>query len=113
MKQSRFLKDWRRRWVVLTPQYLCSYRSPETTTQPPTEALRLSDCNTVGWSRLREMHGYFAETGFLGSIEQLLQPVRLSLSSSCASFKHLISALFVMLFAKQNAAIGCEFCGCA
>lgn len=47
MKQSRFLKDWRRRWVILTPQYLCSYRSPESTFQPPTEALRLADCSTV------------------------------------------------------------------
>lgn len=47
LKQSRYLKDWRRRWIILTPTYICSFRSPDTTYQQPTEALRLADCSTV------------------------------------------------------------------
>lgn len=55
LKQSKFLKDWRRRWIVLTSQYLCSFRSPESIHRTPTEALRLSDCSTVRIIRLLEI----------------------------------------------------------
>ncbi|XP_026191310.1 pleckstrin homology domain-containing protein 1-like [Cyclospora cayetanensis] len=46
-KQSKFLKDWRRRWFVLTPQCLCSYKTSDTHSQQPTEVLYLRDCSTV------------------------------------------------------------------
>ncbi|KAL8272194.1 hypothetical protein Esti_003859 [Eimeria stiedai] len=46
-KQSKFLKDWRRRWFVLTPQCLCSYRTSDVRSQKPTEVLYLRDCSTV------------------------------------------------------------------
>jgi hypothetical protein len=46
-KQSRYLKDWRRRWIIITPSFICSFRSPDAIHQQPTEALRLADCNTV------------------------------------------------------------------
>ncbi|KAL8426757.1 hypothetical protein Efla_006743 [Eimeria flavescens] len=36
-KQSKFLKDWRRRWFVLTPQCLCSYKTSDVRSQKPTE----------------------------------------------------------------------------
>lgn len=49
MKQSKFMKDWRRRWLVLTPQYLLSYRSPTSdySARNVTEYLRLNECSTV------------------------------------------------------------------
>eukprot|EP00929_Paragymnodinium_shiwhaense_P122435 TRINITY_DN95167_c0_g1_i1.p1 TRINITY_DN95167_c0_g1~~TRINITY_DN95167_c0_g1_i1.p1 ORF type:complete len:122 (+),score=26.71 TRINITY_DN95167_c0_g1_i1:90-455(+) len=46
VKQSRFLKDWRRRWVVLTPQYICSFKE-QGDYRKPSEVLRLRDCSTV------------------------------------------------------------------
>lgn len=46
-KQSKFLKDWRRRWFVLTPQCLCSYKTSDVHSQRPTEVLYLRDCSTV------------------------------------------------------------------
>ncbi|KAL8432108.1 hypothetical protein ACSSS7_004853 [Eimeria intestinalis] len=46
-KQSKFLKDWRRRWFVLTPQCLCSYKTSDVRSQKPTEVLYLRDCSTV------------------------------------------------------------------
>ena len=39
-KQSKFLKDWRRRWFVLTSQCLCSYKSSDVHFQRPTEVSR-------------------------------------------------------------------------
>ncbi|KAH0487552.1 MAG: uncharacterized protein KVP18_000465 [Porospora cf. gigantea A] len=49
MKQSRFLRDWRRRWVVLTPEYLLSFRSPSSdySAKHVTEFLKLNECSTV------------------------------------------------------------------
>merc|ERR1712032_1490649 len=36
----------RRRWFVLTPQYLCSFKT-QGELRNPTEAFRLSECSTV------------------------------------------------------------------
>eukprot|EP01057_Protomagalhaensia_wolfi_P003417 Protomagalhaensia_wolfi_Nauph_80__3416@NODE_346_length_2715_cov_412_428625_g227_i1_p3_GENE_NODE_346_length_2715_cov_412_428625_g227_i1NODE_346_length_2715_cov_412_428625_g227_i1_p3_ORF_typecomplete_len127_score18_26PH/PF00169_29/2_5e21PH_9/PF15410_6/5_1e09PH_11/PF15413_6/0_00012PH_8/PF15409_6/6_6e06PH_3/PF14593_6/1_9e05PH_13/PF16652_5/0_0004PH_15/PF17339_2/0_00091PH_6/PF15406_6/0_062_NODE_346_length_2715_cov_412_428625_g227_i114741854 len=46
LKQSRFLLDWRRRWIVLTKTHLCSYKQPGNY-ENPTEVLPLSHCTTV------------------------------------------------------------------
>merc|ERR1719408_789588 len=46
VKQSKHLKEWRRRWFVLTPQYLCSFKS-QGEYRNPTEAIRLRECTTV------------------------------------------------------------------
>mmetsp|Transcript_51607 Transcript_51607/g.109660 ORF Transcript_51607/g.109660 Transcript_51607/m.109660 type:complete len:121 (-) Transcript_51607:73-435(-) len=46
VKQSRHIKDWRRRWFVLTPQYLCSFKN-QGETRNPTEWIRLRECSTV------------------------------------------------------------------
>jgi hypothetical protein len=45
-KQSVHLKSWKRRWVVLTPQYLCSFKT-ESERRNPTECIRVKDCSTV------------------------------------------------------------------
>lgn len=45
-KQSKFLKKWRRRWFVLTPTHLCSFKE-EKTYKNPTEIILLKDCTTV------------------------------------------------------------------
>merc|ERR1712146_277084 len=46
VKQSKMLKEWRRRWVVLTPQYLCTFKQQHEL-RNPTEAIRLRECSTV------------------------------------------------------------------
>mmetsp|Transcript_59026 Transcript_59026/g.127696 ORF Transcript_59026/g.127696 Transcript_59026/m.127696 type:complete len:121 (+) Transcript_59026:44-406(+) len=46
VKQSKHLKEWRRRWFVLTPQYLCSFKY-QGENRNPTEAIRLRECSTV------------------------------------------------------------------
>mmetsp|Transcript_32384 Transcript_32384/g.69019 ORF Transcript_32384/g.69019 Transcript_32384/m.69019 type:complete len:119 (+) Transcript_32384:67-423(+) len=46
VKQSKFMKDWRRRRIVLTPQYICSFKE-EGDLRNPTEAIRLRECSTV------------------------------------------------------------------
>mmetsp|Transcript_19463 Transcript_19463/g.39245 ORF Transcript_19463/g.39245 Transcript_19463/m.39245 type:complete len:120 (-) Transcript_19463:188-547(-) len=46
IKQSKFVKEWRRRWFVLTPQYMCSFKS-QGELRGPTEAIRLRECSTV------------------------------------------------------------------
>eukprot|EP00931_Biecheleriopsis_adriatica_P043025 TRINITY_DN24581_c0_g1_i1.p1 TRINITY_DN24581_c0_g1~~TRINITY_DN24581_c0_g1_i1.p1 ORF type:complete len:119 (-),score=22.17 TRINITY_DN24581_c0_g1_i1:108-464(-) len=46
VKQSKHLKDWRRRWFVLTPQYLCSFKQQGHLSNP-TEVIRLRECSTV------------------------------------------------------------------
>jgi len=46
VKQSLHLKNWKRRWVVLTPQYLCSF-SAEGGRRNPTECIRVKECSTV------------------------------------------------------------------
>merc|ERR1712135_60505 len=47
VKQSKFTKEWRRRWFVLTPQYLCAFKSQGGELRNPTEALRIRECSTV------------------------------------------------------------------
>mmetsp|Transcript_87129 Transcript_87129/g.247032 ORF Transcript_87129/g.247032 Transcript_87129/m.247032 type:complete len:128 (-) Transcript_87129:157-540(-) len=46
VKQSRHLKEWRRRRFVLTSQYLVSYKT-EGVYRGPTEAVRIRECSTV------------------------------------------------------------------
>ncbi|CAE7833712.1 PH1 [Symbiodinium necroappetens] len=46
VKQSKHLKEWRQRWFVLTPQYLCSFKT-KGDYRSPTESIRLSECFTV------------------------------------------------------------------
>lgn len=45
LKQSRYLQNWRRRWIVLTDANLISYKNPTATVS--TEILPLNECNTV------------------------------------------------------------------
>jgi hypothetical protein len=45
-KQSKFLKDWRKRWFVLTPEHLFTFKN-EKSYKSPTEVLVLKDCTTV------------------------------------------------------------------
>ncbi|CAK0892064.1 unnamed protein product [Prorocentrum cordatum] len=46
VKQSKHFKEWRNRWFVLTPQYLCSFKE-QGILRNPTEAIRLRECCTV------------------------------------------------------------------
>mmetsp|Transcript_13392 Transcript_13392/g.22015 ORF Transcript_13392/g.22015 Transcript_13392/m.22015 type:complete len:121 (+) Transcript_13392:48-410(+) len=46
VKQSKFIREWRNRWFVLTPQYLCSFKA-EGELRNPTEMVRLKECSTV------------------------------------------------------------------
>lgn len=45
-KESRFMKKWRRRWLVLTNTQLCTYKT-ERSYSSPTETIVLKDCATV------------------------------------------------------------------
>mmetsp|Transcript_120207 Transcript_120207/g.347393 ORF Transcript_120207/g.347393 Transcript_120207/m.347393 type:complete len:123 (-) Transcript_120207:173-541(-) len=46
IKQSRFVKEWRKRWFVLTHQYICSFKA-QGELRNPTEAIRLRECSCV------------------------------------------------------------------
>jgi hypothetical protein len=46
-KRSRFIKEWRRRWMVLTPRFLFTFKSQQGYKDSPTERLRLQECATV------------------------------------------------------------------
>mmetsp|Transcript_18330 Transcript_18330/g.21121 ORF Transcript_18330/g.21121 Transcript_18330/m.21121 type:complete len:121 (+) Transcript_18330:23-385(+) len=45
-KESRFFKSWRKRWFVLTPSHLFSFKE-ERIYKNPTEAINLKECTTV------------------------------------------------------------------
>ncbi|EZG55329.1 PH domain protein [Gregarina niphandrodes] len=48
LKQSRYIQDWRRRWIVLTDKSIDSYKNPAAViSNQPTESLPLSQCSTV------------------------------------------------------------------
>jgi hypothetical protein len=48
LKQSKYLRQWKQRWIVLSNQYLCSYESQGGHMgSAPTEYLLLKDCTTV------------------------------------------------------------------
>jgi hypothetical protein len=48
LKQSKYLRQWKQRWIVLSSQYLCSYESQGGHMgSSPTEQLLLRDCTTV------------------------------------------------------------------
>lgn len=46
-KRSRFVKEWRRRWMVLTPRFLFTFKNEQGYKDSPTERLRLQECATV------------------------------------------------------------------
>ena len=46
-KRSRFVKEWRRRWMVLTPRFLFTFKTEKGYKDSPTERLRLQECATV------------------------------------------------------------------
>mmetsp|Transcript_92942 Transcript_92942/g.161518 ORF Transcript_92942/g.161518 Transcript_92942/m.161518 type:complete len:231 (-) Transcript_92942:56-748(-) len=46
VKESRILKNWRRRWLVLTPHYLYSFKTAGDYRRP-TESIKLGDCLAV------------------------------------------------------------------
>jgi len=45
-KQSKFLKEWRKRWFVLTPTHLYTFKL-ERQYKSPTEKILLKECTTV------------------------------------------------------------------
>lgn len=45
-KESRFMKKWRRRWLVLNNTHLCTYKTERSYTSA-TESILLKDCATV------------------------------------------------------------------
>lgn len=45
-KESKVLKNWNRRWLVLTDQYLCSFKV-EGDYRKPTEFIKLGECSAV------------------------------------------------------------------
>lgn len=48
LKQSKYLRQWKQRWIILSNQYLCSYESQGGHMgSTPTEYLFLRDCTTV------------------------------------------------------------------
>lgn len=48
LKQSKYLRQWKQRWMVLSNQYICSYESQGGHMgSSPTEYLLLKDCTTV------------------------------------------------------------------
>jgi len=48
LKQSKYLRQWKQRWIVLTSQYICSFESQGGHVgSSPTEYLLLKDCTTV------------------------------------------------------------------
>jgi hypothetical protein len=44
-KRSRHLKRWRKRWMVLTPTYLCTYKTEDK--KGRTEHILLQECMTI------------------------------------------------------------------
>eukprot|EP00347_Sterkiella_histriomuscorum_P021365 403334236 len=45
-KQSRFIKEWRKRWFVLTKSHILSFKD-ERVYKNPTEVILISSCSTV------------------------------------------------------------------
>lgn len=46
-KRSRLLQQWRKRWAVLTPQYLYTFKERQAYSSSPTESIRLATCSSV------------------------------------------------------------------
>ena len=45
-KRSRFLKGWRKRWIVVTPNYLCTFKK-QGDYKSPTEQIALSEFKSI------------------------------------------------------------------
>mmetsp|Transcript_43604 Transcript_43604/g.81063 ORF Transcript_43604/g.81063 Transcript_43604/m.81063 type:complete len:228 (-) Transcript_43604:102-785(-) len=45
-KESKLIKTWRRRWLVLTSECLCAFKT-EGSSEKPTEYIRLMECYSV------------------------------------------------------------------
>ncbi len=48
VKQSKFLRQWKRRWFILTPSHLCSFANQgDHINGSPTEFINIGECSTV------------------------------------------------------------------
>lgn len=46
-KRSKYVKEWRPRWLVLTPRFLCTFKKQQDYRSAPTEKINLRLCSTV------------------------------------------------------------------
>lgn len=46
-KRSKYVKEWRSRWMVLTPRFLCTFKKQQDYRSSPTEKINLRLCATV------------------------------------------------------------------
>lgn len=46
-KRSRYFKSWRKRWAVLTPGSLFTFKAPNAYTTTPTENIAIRDCINI------------------------------------------------------------------
>ena len=46
-KRSKYVKEWRQRWLVLTPRFLCTFKKQQDYRSAPTEKINLRLCSTV------------------------------------------------------------------
>ncbi len=46
-KRSKYVKEWRPRWLVLTPRFLCSFKKQQDYRSSPTEKITLRECSSV------------------------------------------------------------------
>jgi len=47
MKESAWLKFWRKRWMVVTSDYVCTYTCPQAVAAAPTDFLRMREAKSV------------------------------------------------------------------
>jgi PH domain len=46
-KRSRFVKKWRKRWMVATPRFLFTFKNEKNYKSSPTENIRFSECLSI------------------------------------------------------------------
>jgi len=46
-KRSKYVKEWRQRWLVLTPRFLCTFKKQQDYRSSPTEKITLQGCSSV------------------------------------------------------------------
>mmetsp|Transcript_25802 Transcript_25802/g.12193 ORF Transcript_25802/g.12193 Transcript_25802/m.12193 type:complete len:102 (+) Transcript_25802:699-1004(+) len=52
-KRSRYLKKWRQRWVVLSLEYLLTYKRKGICMDKPTEVIKMDQVASVAYSNIR------------------------------------------------------------
>lgn len=119
LKESLHLKTWRRRWLVLTPEYLYTFRS-KGDYRNPTEVIPLCECSSAKASKdlshfsvISQSRTFLLTAGSHEEQDAWLRQLAEHMPSSTAIIEHDDTDSFLPIWSESGLTLLVMFCQCA